>query len=398
MKVLFIAPFNLRFRDGTTTRVLNLAKAALQISKEVYLVSPVISGDLQSSNLIYVRIRDLRPMHHFALAYTSELLGSLVSRFGIKLLGISHSDISSIKNVDIIHVHWILFKYFAKIMQRVISRSIPIVIDLHGSWRLQYPSTNSVRDIIAFLLGGRYESYVLTNNKDVNAFTSPSRSLNNYLILLFNIDPRKMFEVRDAVDPEVIELSKRCEKTEDISRYLREIPDSKYIIAYIGTLSTYHGFPDLLKAYVLVKRFLSDNIRMMLITSNKLSARLGSDLIVLNNVPRKFIPCILRRASVLVLPHKAGTQFDFIPSNKIYDYMLAGRPIVAYRTPAVDNTLRGYKMYVPVKPNDPIELARGIVRAIELYNETEPEPAFDRIPTLNEVAESLKRTYLSLIK
>ncbi len=46
-------------------------------------------------------------------------------------------------------------------------------------------------------------------------------------------------------------------------------------------------------------------------------------------------------------------------------------------------------MYLPVKPNNPIELARGIVRAIELYGRSEPKPAYDKVPMLNNAAKAL---------
>ncbi len=240
------------------------------------------------------------------------------------------------------------------------------------------------------MLGKGYESYALANSEDIDAFTSPSKSFNTYLMSVYNIDSRKMFEVRDAVEPEVIEFSRKYEQIEEVDRIARKIPSSVNTIAYVGSITAYHSFHDLLKAFIIAKKFLNHNLKMLLITSNQFSTSGNSDLIVLNNIPRKFIPCILRRATALILPHRAGTQFDFIPSNKIYDYMLAGRPIVAYRTPAVDETLKNYSMYISVKPNDPIELAKGIVKAIELYSKSEPRPVLDNIPTLNEVARLLR--------
>ncbi len=113
MKILFIAPFNLKLRDGTTIRVLNLTRAALQTGEEVYLLSPTMSEDLQLNRVIHVKMRDLRPMYHFALAYMSELSRLFTRRLNIKVLGLSSNDAIRLKDVDVIHVHWILFKYIA---------------------------------------------------------------------------------------------------------------------------------------------------------------------------------------------------------------------------------------------------------------------------------------------
>ncbi len=294
-----------------------------------------------------------------------------------------------------IHVHWVLFKYIAKIISRVVEIPAPIVIDLHGSWNLQYPSTQTLRDILAFELGRRLESYVLTRDED-SAFTSPSKNLNVYLARRYGINLHRMFEVRDFVEPEVIESSKRCDSIDEVNKIVEKMPAN--VVAYAGSISTYHGFPDLLKAFIVARKILAYDIKMLLITPNQPPNLKSRDIIVLNNIPRRLIPCILRRATVLVIPHRTGTQFDYIPSNKIYDYMLAGRPIVAYMTPAANETLVEYSMYLPVKPNDPVELARGIAKAVELYGKSEPKPAYDKVPTLNEVAEALKKVYLSLIK
>jgi glycosyltransferase involved in cell wall biosynthesis len=111
---------------------------------------------------------------------------------------------------------------------------------------------------------------------------------------------------------------------------------------------------------------------------------------IMIGIPRRFVPCILREASVLVLPHWAGTQFDYIPSNKIYDYMLSGRPIVAYRTAAVVESLKRYPYSILVKPNDPKALAEGIVKAFESLRNAEPRAVFDNVPTLRVYRYVLK--------
>jgi glycosyltransferase involved in cell wall biosynthesis len=73
--------------------------------------------------------------------------------------------------------------------------------------------------------------------------------------------------------------------------------------------------------------------------------------------------------------------------------MLAGRPIVAYRTITALEILKKYPMHVLVEPNDPKSLADGIIKAIELWGNTNPSPEFNSIPTLNDVKEALIKVY-----
>jgi glycosyltransferase involved in cell wall biosynthesis len=162
-------------------------------------------------------------------------------------------------------------------------------------------------------------------------------------------------------------------------------------------VSKYHGFFDLVEAFRIAKRSYKDLNLLLIVPSLQQLAKLGrflpEETVVLENVPRRILPCVLRRASVLVLPHRAGTQFDYLPSNKVYDYMLAGRPIVAYRTPAVETALGDYSMRILVEPNNPVELAKGILKAMLLYGDSEPKPAFDKVPLLESAANALERVY-----
>ncbi len=119
MKVAFVAPFNLNVYDGTTIRVLNLANAALYTCEMVYLVSPSISNELKSARLVHVRMRELKPKHHFLLAYLSECS----KRFPIEIVTrILHIDYDGLKDVDVIHVHWLLFKYSSTLPKRFFRR------------------------------------------------------------------------------------------------------------------------------------------------------------------------------------------------------------------------------------------------------------------------------------
>jgi hypothetical protein len=82
MNVLFIAPFDLRIRDGTTVRVINLVRAVAQVCDTVFLASYTNNEYLKAlSNIVHIRLKNIQLRYHLAMAFTSSILTRLVSKF-----------------------------------------------------------------------------------------------------------------------------------------------------------------------------------------------------------------------------------------------------------------------------------------------------------------------------
>jgi len=92
---------------------------------------------------------------------------------------------------------------------------------------------------------------------------------------------------------------------------------------------------------------------------------LGGEAVIVENVPRRSVYRYLYAADVLVLPHRAGTQFEYLYSNKLLDYVASGKPIVAYSLPSVREVLKEYPLKILVEPNNPRRLAEGILDALK---------------------------------
>jgi len=402
MRVLFIAPTNLAVRSGTSIRVSNFAKAAAKICEEVFLASFTNNKGLEEletlSNLVHIRLRYVPPLYRIVIMAINDISNRVASRLITKLCEHELSEMKDVASrVDVIHAHQHLFGFcLAKMLQRSVRRRAPMVIDLHGLLRLEGLVGTSVKEVLANAIGFLHEATAL-RDKSVAAFTVPSRGLGEVLMSAYGVDPDKVFEVPDAVDPEVIATAKRCEEMEREVEELLRGSELRNAVAYVGSISRYHGFFDLVKAIKIAKRSSREVKLLLIVPSLKQLLRfrdlLPEGTVALESVPRRLISCVLRRAAVCVLPHRAGTQFDYIPSNKIYDYMLSGRPIVAYRTLSVAEVLSKYPMRVLVKPNDSMALAKGIVKALALWRDSEPKPKFDCMPTLDDVERSLKTVY-----
>jgi len=81
MNVLFIAPFDLRIRDGTTVRVINLVRAVAQVCDTVFLASYTNNEYLKAlSNIVHIRLKNIQLRYHLAMAFTSSILTRLASR------------------------------------------------------------------------------------------------------------------------------------------------------------------------------------------------------------------------------------------------------------------------------------------------------------------------------
>ena len=396
MKLLIIAPFDLRLREGTSIRVTNLVKASTLICEKVFLLSQFMNDELKNiNNLEHVEAKPLQARYHFVVALAEELSTQLSRIISKRVLGEElFSTLENVmKNVNIVHVHWLIFRYIPK----VINNYKPVIIDLHGLYRLQPLSEHSLKSSLIHILGYLQESLALRDEEDVDAFTVPSEALKLYLVKDLGISSNKVFVVPDAVDEEIIELARNCDRIEGELNSLPTLPSNSKVIAYTGTISSFHGFLDLVKAVKMVGKKYGKELWFLLITPNKgqlskFTHLLPKNMIILENIPRKFVPCILRKTTVTVLPHRAGTQFDYIPSNKIYDYMLAGRPIVAYETLATAKTLETYPMKIFAKANSPHDLAQGIIQALELWSATEPKPMFN-VPTIKNVEKALDSAY-----
>lgn len=398
MRVLVIAPTDLAIRSGTSIRISNFTKAAARICEEVFLASRANNEELETlSNLVHIKLKSARLYYRIVMAI-NDVSSRAASRLATKLLGLELSEMRDVAaKVDVIHAHQHLSGFcLAKILQGSARRRVPAVVDLHGLFRFQGLLGASVKETLANAVGLLHESKVF-RDKSIAAFTVPSKSLGEVLRSIYGVEPDKVFEVPDAVDPEAIAAAKKCEEVEEEVEKLLGGSELRNAVAYVGNISRYHGFFDLVKAIRIAKRSLPE-VKPLLIVPSLEWLRRFRDLLpegttALESVPRRLLPCILRRAAVCVLPHRAGTQFDYIPSNKVYDYMLSGRPIVAYRTPALVEVLDEYPMRVLVKPNDPAALAEGIVKALELWRDSEPAPRLDRVPTLDDVERSLGTVY-----
>ncbi len=127
-------------------------------------------------------------------------------------------------------------------------------------------------------------------------------------------------------------------KVESLRRSLA-IPDGVPVVVYSGTFAAYQRLPDLLAAIPAVLRALPETV-FVLIGADGLDgerlARLTRELVwsgrvrLVERQRRERVPAYLAMADVLVSPRAYGGNLPL----KIFDYLAAGKPIVATDVPA----------------------------------------------------------------
>jgi len=157
-------------------------------------------------------------------------------------------------------------------------------------------------------------------------------------------------------------------------RYLGEAGEIPQI-CYIGHLRGYEGVDNLVEAM----RYL-DRVQLTVMGGFEVSAdflrvrrliqqyRLGDRVRLIEFIPPGELGRRLNwRIDVLVIPllSKRLTSKYFASPMKLFLYMSLRRPIVAPDLPAIREVLRDGVNAVLVRPDDPVELARGIKRVLE---------------------------------
>jgi len=164
----------------------------------------------------------------------------------------------------------------------------------------------------------------------------------------------------DEFDPSVSQSEAR-QKT--------DLPPDKKIVLYAGSfyLRDWKGVDILLEA---AKQLDKDSLLVLVggekteIENIKKQYPLPN-LLLIERQPHHQIPYYLKAADVLVLPNKKGETISekYTSPMKLFEYLAAGRPIVASDLPSIREVLSEAEAML-VQPNDPKALADGIKKLL----------------------------------
>ncbi len=150
-----------------------------------------------------------------------------------------------------------------------------------------------------------------------------------------------------------------CETPESLREELR-IPPTAPVVVYTGSFAGYQGIPDLLAAIPRVLRRKPETVFVLVGADRAAMGTENPAVRIVERQPKARIAGFLRMADVLVSPRNEGN--NNLPL-KVFDYLAAGRPIVATDIRSHRAVLNdGTALLVPPTPGG---LADGVVALLE---------------------------------
>ena len=146
--------------------------------------------------------------------------------------------------------------------------------------------------------------------------------------------------------------------------------EDKFIIAYTGTLQIWYAIEDVISAFPAVLKEVSNAFLLIVGTGQaqkkleNLADRLGisGNVKFLGYVSHNRIPEMLSISDIVVAPYKEVGMPFFNSPIKIFEYLSAGKPIVATKIGQIAEVLQDQHTALLVMPSHTEELANAIIR------------------------------------
>jgi glycosyltransferase involved in cell wall biosynthesis len=161
----------------------------------------------------------------------------------------------------------------------------------------------------------------------------------------------------------------------DLSRFppglapSRPAPPGTFTVGFVGSLKPWHGLPVLAEAFALLRRggtgsrllVVGDGGERRAVEADLAARGVAGDALFTGAVAPDEVPGLLASVDVAVAPYPPQPRFYFSPL-KVYEYMAAGRPVVASRVGQVAELIEDGVTGLLCPPGDPAALAAALER------------------------------------
>jgi glycosyltransferase involved in cell wall biosynthesis len=176
---------------------------------------------------------------------------------------------------------------------------------------------------------------------------------------------------RIVVNPNGVEVERFAAGGGSETRHRHGIADKSIVVGFVGSFGPWHGAPVLARAFAEIGSRLPQLHLLLVGDGQELKATLeilheaGLDgrTTVVGQVPPTIVPAYVDACDVLVAPHVPlpdGVEFFGSPT-KLFEYMAAGKAIVASRLGQIDDVLEHGATAWMVEPGDVGDLAEALV-------------------------------------
>ncbi|OIQ85307.1 GDP-mannose-dependent alpha-(1-6)-phosphatidylinositol monomannoside mannosyltransferase [mine drainage metagenome] len=146
------------------------------------------------------------------------------------------------------------------------------------------------------------------------------------------------------------------------------LPDTAVLVGYFGGLNAMRGIHDLIAAVQMLR---GRGAAIELVLAGKMEDTIQLDtpgVRYLGNLPHAQIPWALAAVDVVAVPYRRSAYLDAASSVKFGEIMACGRPMVATKTPNLEDNFPDQTALLQdylVPPEQPEALARAIARQVQ---------------------------------
>lgn len=340
--------------EGYKIHVLKIINGLKKKGHKVFLLNINENSSLpELENYLTVRHKYLRFFFHRIFPFTGTLNSINILLQIIKL--------HRFYQFDVIHERFGLYAYGGIMASKLLR--IPHIIEINGPGIEEKKLFTKDIDPIQKFTAKRIRKLCL---KTTNHIVAVSNNLKTFLInnhIIKNSD--KITVLPNAADVEAFD---KQFNVQSIKASLGL--ENKFIIAYTGTLQVWYAIDDLISAFPSVIKEIP-NAYLLIIGEGQAREKLetlanqreiADRVKFMGYVNHSKIPEIISIADVVVAPFKELGMTFFGSAIKVFEYLSAGKPIVATKIGQIAEVLKDQHTALLVTPGNIDELANAIIR------------------------------------
>lgn len=345
MKILYIANVRMPTEKAHGVQIMKMCEA-WGADHKVTLLAPTRFNHIKADPFDFYGVRRCFKIEK-VLSFDLLPLGNILGKAAFWAQNISFAVFATLavllKKNDIIFSRDFWSAYFLSLVGK------NVVYEIHDSPNRHFITHHAFKKI---------KKFVATNNFKADELEKD-----------FGVPRKNILAVPNGVDMEFFSVAggrKGC-------RHYVDLPEDKDIILYSGHLYSWKGADTLLSAaltsrdpkklFVFVGGTNDDVLRF------QSRAGFRENILILGHQEYKKIPDYLASADILILPNTAKEHISLRETSpiKLFEYMAAGRPVVASDLPSI-REVANEKEVVFFRPDDAADLAAKITTVLSDYD------------------------------
>lgn len=298
-------------------------------------------------------------------------------------------------DLDLIHVYSEDFALLFMILQKIRKNKFKIIFEPMGLGVKELNIASRRNPKLKYLKGFRAwnERWFARNSSELVVYT---KAMGEWFSNEYNVPIERI-----TVAPYGHEHLKMEVETDKVEKLREELGlKGKEVVVYTGTLSELHGTPRLLEAARILGQkdpsifflIVGEGSLLEYLTEQAHADSMGN-VHFTGKVPFEKVPLYIQLADLLVIPHTKSIKTDVDAPTKLFEYLAAGKPVVAFDLKIIREIADDLIHFA--KPDDPEDLAKVIEECLK--NPSDPEQLHekyrDRILYKYSWSNSAKKVY-----